>query len=77
MYIKYKISINELESEMIKKFNSFGYRLTQYNNKWLLFGGINGDFDNLKIYETEEDAQNELDNIAKAIEEGKHIYIIK
>jgi hypothetical protein len=77
MYIKYKISINELESEMIKKFNSFWYRLTQHNNKWLLFGGINGDFDIIKEYETKEEAENELDNIAKAIEEGNHIYTIK
>jgi|WetSurMetagenome_2_1015567.scaffolds.fasta_scaffold52683_2 hypothetical protein len=86
MYIKYKHGISS-----IKKFISIDIEYVTIDvitdesfatkiKFWYLDAKVNDaqrDGYNIKEYETKEEAEKELENIAKAIEEGKHIYTIK
>ena len=82
MYIKYNHEISS-----IKKFISIEIEHVNLNKLicvdaefWYLnakVNDINEEGYNIKEHQTREEAEKELENIAKAIEEGKHIYTIK
>jgi hypothetical protein len=75
MYIKYNNGIPS-----IKKFISFTIKYVNLNNAefWYLDANdVQRNGYNIKKYETKEEAEKELSNIAKAIKDGRHIYTIK
>ena len=64
MYIKYNHEISSITKLKIEEYVELGH-----GNIWILKSGNN----ELKRYATMKEAEKELENIAKAIEEGKHI----